>query len=435
MPQAGAATPVGPDVALLHALAADPVTAPYRFSTEIARGRVVLRGRVGTKAVYDEAIGLAIRNGFPFVDRLVIDTAEAHRAAAAGAYPPGPILPGPAYGGYGTSLAPPYGYVYPPPLFGRYDDPFFGLEPPAISYPPWWSALSAHRLSDPDLFAPGSPAAALAVPEPSSSPYSPSGLPGSVEMTIGPDGVAVLRGSVATEEDRQAVEGRLARVPGVTAIDNRLEVRGEEPRGDEARGDAAPPPPPTPVPTPAPAPAGEARRVEQPEPPPPPQARPRDDDRAAPAEGQTLSRRLEEALARRPGVPAELVRATARDGVVTLEGAVPTVYEAMLAYRTVQQTPGVRSIDDRLEFEVPDGQHPNPLLKKGRPEDVEPYLEAQIRRHLGDAAHLDRVRLNGDTLEIRGTVGRAEDRPRIEAILRTMHVLRGFRIDPRFQAE
>jgi hypothetical protein len=406
-----------PDVALLQALAADPVTAPYRFSTEIAGGKIVLRGRVGTKQVYNEAIGIAVEGGVPFVDRLVIDTAEAHRAAAQGAYSTSPILTRPGYGGYGP-LAPSYSYVYPPPLFGRYDDPFFGLEPPVISYPPWWGALSARRLSDPGLVAPAAPAAGVAAPDASSSSLSPSGLPGSVEMTIGPGGVAVLRGSVATEEDRVAVGQRLAQVPGVTEIVNQLEVGGDE----------VPPPPPTP------APAGEAKTIDQPNPPPPP-PRPEGDRAAAPANDQPLVRRLEQALARRPGVPADSVRATVRDGVVTLQGTVPTVYEAMLAYRTAQQTPGVRAIDDRLEFEVPDGQHRNPLLAKGRPEDVEPYLEAQIRRQIGDRAHVDRVRLNGDTVEVHGTLLRPEDRPKIAAVLRTMPVLRGFRIDPQFLAE
>ena len=120
-----------------------------------------------------------------------------------------------------------------------------------------------------------------------------------------------------------------------------------------------------------------------------------------------------------------------RDGVASLSGKVPTVYEAMLAFRAVQQTPGVREVEDRLEFAVPDGTAPNPLVEKGRPEDVEPYLEAQIRRQVGDLAHVDRVRVQGDALEVRGTLGREEDRARVDAILRSMPILRGFRITRR----
>jgi hypothetical protein len=75
------------------------------------------------------------------------------------------------------------------------------------------------------------------------------------------------------------------------------------------------------------------------------------------------------------------------------------------------------------------------LIKQGRPEDVEPYLAAQIRRNLGDLAHLDRIRLVGDTLELWGTLVHAEDRPRLDAILRSIAVLRGFRIEPHFEAE
>ena len=118
--------------------------------------------------------------------------------------------------------------------------------------------------------------------------------------------------------------------------------------------------------------------------------------------------------------------------MATLSGRVPTVYEAMLAFRAVQQTPGVREVVDRLEFVVPDGEGKNPLLQKGRPEDVEPYLTAQIRRQIDDLAHVDTVRLQGDTLTIQGTLRRGDDQARLDAILRSMPVLRGFRVEPKF---
>jgi hypothetical protein len=124
-----------------------------------------------------------------------------------------------------------------------------------------------------------------------------------------------------------------------------------------------------------------------------------------------------------------------RDGVAYVSGKVPTVYEAMLAFRAVQQTPGVREVDDRLEFTVPDGEAKNPLIQKGRPEDVEPYLAAQIRRQAGDLAHIDLVRVHGATLEVRGTLTRADDRPRLDAILRSMPVLRGFHLASEMNVE
>jgi hypothetical protein len=104
----------------------------------------------------------------------------------------------------------------------------------------------------------------------------------------------------------------------------------------------------------------------------------------------------------------------------------------MLAFRAAQQTPGVRDVVDKLEFPVPDADQPNPLRTKGRPSDVEPYLLAQIRRQVGDLAHVDTVHVRGDTLEIRGTVARAEDTPRVEATLRSIPLLRGFRLEPDF---
>src|SRR5205807_3436207 len=115
-----------------------------------------------------------------------------------------------------------------------------------------------------------------------------------------------------------------------------------------------------------------------------------------------LSRRLEQAIAARPALAGLAIKASIRDGVAYLQGKVPTVYEAMLAFRAAQQTPGVRRVDDRLEFVVPDGEARNPLQQKGRPEDIEPYLTEQIRRQVGDLAHIDQVRVRGDTLEIRG---------------------------------
>jgi hypothetical protein len=145
--------------------------------------------------------------------------------------------------------------------------------------------------------------------------------------------------------------------------------------------------------------------------------------------------RLEQTFASRPALAGLKIKLAVRDGVASLSGRVPTVYEAMLAFRAAQQTPGVHYVDDRLEFVVPDGVRKNPLLQKGRPEDVEPYLASQIRRQVGDIAHIDQVHLRGETLEIKGTLSREDDRPRLDAILRSMPVLRDFRLDPVFQLD
>jgi hypothetical protein len=114
---------------------------------------------------------------------------------------------------------------------------------------------------------------------------------------------------------------------------------------------------------------------------------------------------------------------------------VPTAYEAMLAFRAAEQTPGVREVNDRLTFDLPDVDRPNPLRQKGRPEDLEPYLMAHVRRQVGDLAHVDRVEVRGDTVEVRGTVVRADDAARVEAALRSIPLLRGFRLEPNFQAQ
>ena len=237
-------------------------------------------------------------------------------------------------------------------------------------------------------------------------------------MAIDPLGVATLTGFVASEADKVAVGQRLARAPGVSQVINDLSVRDVSQTAPPTTGppllaSTTPPPPPVPDADPAPQP-------------------PRPGGIAVDGAGPN---RLMQALARKPALAGLPIRATLRDGVAYLTGRVPTAYEAMLAFRAAQQMPGVRAVDDRLEFAVPDGEHKNPLIQKGQPEDVEPYLEAQIRRQVGEQAHIDRVRLRGDLLEIRGTVPDAGDRPRVEAILRSIPLLRGFQLDASFQAE
>jgi len=117
---------------VLEALRADPLVAPYPIVVSWQNGKVLLTGKVGTKAVYDLAIQSMIDTGIPFRESLVIDTAETYRVAQAATMRG--LGPG-TYQGRGVSPLP---YIYPPPLFGRVDDPFFGLEPPVVSLPAWW---------------------------------------------------------------------------------------------------------------------------------------------------------------------------------------------------------------------------------------------------------------------------------------------------------
>jgi len=388
-------------------------------------GKVILWGRVGTKSVHDVAVQIAIACGYPFRDELVIDTAEAHRVAA---FPAGPVVPGPGPWGGGAS------YVYPPPLFGRLDDPFYGMEPPLVSYPPWWGAVAGRQPIDIDalnnaglLGGPAANAQAGAVPALSGAAGTgPSSNERTVEMTIDPHGRAVLRGTVPTLADRIAIGQKIAQTPGVSEVLNLMTVRAADTNN--------PPPPPVPVPS---------RGVKPPAAPRPAPSQPLPPAAAAEKEIQVdpdrrkedLSDRLSRELAERPALAGLPIKVAARNGVVSLSGRVPTVYEAMLAFRAAQQTPGVTDVIDRLEFMVPDGERTNPLLQKGRPEDVEPYLAAQLRRQVGDLARVEEVRLRGDTLEIRGTLHRADDRPRLDAILRSMAVLRGFRLETKFVSE
>jgi hypothetical protein len=410
-PTPAASTTSRPENVVLQALLTNPITAPYRISTKPRGGQVVLSGRVGTKLIHDTALRVAMATGYPIRDDLTIDTAETYRVAASGMGGGGfPAVPA-------VGVSPPY--VYPPPLFGRIDDPFFGFEPPLVSYAPWWRSLSGREpisLPPPNGAGPtaGQPAIPYATNPGASSPIAiplgPNPRDGTIEMTLDQQGVATLRGTVGSLADRVAIGQKIAQTPGIAQVINLLKV------GSIAS--ETPPPPPQPAEIPAVRPPAAPREAEpQDLPTPAPVAVDRGD----------LAGRVAQALTKRPALAGVPIKVTTRDSVVYLTGQVPTVYEAMLAFRAAQQTPGVRDIDDRLKFVVPDGERKNPLLQKGRPEDVEPYLAAQIRRQVGDLAHIDQVRLQGENLEIRGTIRRQDDRPRLDAILRSMPVLRGFR--------
>jgi hypothetical protein len=142
-----------------------------------------------------------------------------------------------------------------------------------------------------------------------------------------------------------------------------------------------------------------------------------------------------ESLRRRPLLAAQPIQVRTSGDAILLSGKVPSAFEAMLAFRAAQQTPGVRDVVDHLEFLIPDEDHPNPLVRKGRPEDIEPYLTAQMTRHLGDLAHIDSVKAHGDHLEIRGTLLDAADKDRALAILRSIPVLHGFKLDTTLTAD
>jgi osmotically-inducible protein OsmY len=437
--QAPAARAAGPEAIVSGAIRANPVTAPYAIAATWKKGAVVLSGRVGTTEIHDVAVRTAIDLGYPVRDELIIDTAEAERVALS-QYPQIPAAATP-WGPLAGSA--PY-LVYPPPLFGRVDDPFFGFEPPLVSFPPWW----ASRSLDPQLLAtqaakPGSPSgtgADRAVGQ--QAPGSPAQGPikGKIQLTVDMAGQVFLKGIVASEEDRRIIEDEARNTPGVNSVVSELQVA--------APVSESPPPPPEPYvqPGPVPKPVAPVPQIkpERPRPEPPPARaaqpepvvrKPQSAELAIARDAQRLTRRVADSLARRSGLAGLPIAVQSKGDVVTLSGKVPTAYEAMLAYRTVEQTPGVGDIVDQLQFQVPDENHPNPLPQKGRPDDLEPYLTSQIRRHVGDLAHVDRVRVRGNILEVRGTISNPDDKDRVAAILRSMPLLRDFRLEPSLGSE
>jgi osmotically-inducible protein OsmY len=421
-----------PDLMVAIALRSNPITAPYGIGVAWQKGAVVLSGRVGTKQVHDAAVRMAIDIGVPFRDNLMIDTGLAHLAAqgptlAAGANPA--VLQSTL-----TSSSP---YVYPPPLMGRVDDPFFGFVPPLVSFPPWWSRraqadamVRPRPVDDNAERRPAGPASATRGNTAGRNwqPLETDPVKGQVEVSVDVLGQVFLRGSVASEQVAREIIEAARSVPGVTRVDSELSVVPRRVDSEEA----PPPPPPRPMVDPAVPRAAVPRPAEREATSPrgkPPATAP------AALDSQKLTQRVVSAIERRPQSAELPVKVRSTGGTVTLSGKVPTTYEAMLVYRAVQQTPGVADIVDRLEFTVPDENNTNPLVQKGRPEDVEPYLAAQIRRHIGDLAHIDRVEARGDHLILRGTLQSADERDRLIAILRSIPVLHGFQIQPEFTSE
>jgi osmotically-inducible protein OsmY len=441
-----------PDAIVLSAIRANPLTAPYAINAAWRNGKVILSGRVGTSVIHDMAVRTVIDLGYPLRDDLVIDTAEAHRVALAQAAS-GPWS-SPAAGTLVGSA--PY-FAYPPPLFGRLDDPFFGMEPPLVSFPPWATsgnpdsrgrqAGMAQGIAPgaPGPGAAGNPGAPGALQQPTVPPEQ-APIKGNLQLTVDIAGQVHLSGVVASELDKQIIEDEARNTPGVSQVFSELRVAGQ-PAAPQPTS-ATPPPPPEPVLPPGvkdkPNPPRSEVIPQAPAPELPAALAPRTGaeprkpvtpDLAMARDGQRLTRRIADSLARRAPLAGLPISVQSRGDIVTLAGKVPSAYEAMLAYRTVEQTPGVREITDQLQFQVPDENHPNPLRQKGRPEDLEPYLTSQIRRHVGELAHVDRVRVRGDILEIQGTLPNGEDPNRLQAILRSMPLLRDFRLEPSFHPE
>ncbi len=427
-PRESASRP-SPEQIVLSAIRTNPVTAPYALAATWRKGAVELSGRVGTKQVHDVAIRLAIDCGVPFRDNLVIDTGEAHRVAIGQSIA---SAGNPGLNQTYTHFYSPSPYIYPPPLMGRLDDPFFGYVPPLISFPPWWqrpteTAPMVQPRRVPDSAIPGKLGASNAAggntaPTAAWKPFEVDPVKGQVEVTVDAAGQVFLRGVVASEEVRQEIENAARSVPGVTRVESQFDVQPQRVPSDV-------PLPPTPQPFP-----GQPASDRSPVPNAPGTALARANPlpkTAAPLalDSDMLTRRVINALEQRVDAADLPVRVRSSDGVVTLAGQVPTAYEAMIVYRTAQKTPGVRDIIDRLEFVVPDEDHNNPLLLKGRPEDVEPYLGSQVRRHVAELAQLAGVQVNGNLVELRGTLNRAADRDRLLAILRSIPVLHGFQLE------
>ena len=69
-------------------------------------------------------------------------------------------------------------YVYPPPLFGRLDDPFFGMVPPLVSFAPWWRRPMEGPMPGPNGMGQPAPNPMAAPNRPGPSAPNPASAPG-----------------------------------------------------------------------------------------------------------------------------------------------------------------------------------------------------------------------------------------------------------------
>jgi hypothetical protein len=148
-----------------------------------------------------------------------------------------------------------------------------------------------------------------------------------------------------------------------------------------------------------------------------------------------LTRRAADSLATRPMLAALPIAVKSEGDSVTVSGNVPTCYEAMLVHRAIEQTPGVRGVVDNLEYPRPDESLPNPLLAKGRPQDVGPFLAYHVRRVVGGLAHIDAVLVTADLVDVRGSLRSGKDKNDVEKAIRTIPVLLGFRVKMTFDPD
>lgn len=412
--------------AMRQMLRANRDTAPYAISvTTGTDGKIVLKGRVPTTAVYSMVIRGAIDLGVPFRDELVIDTGEAHR-----------VMGMPLGSRDATADALTRGVYGPPPLYGSewmwsagWDPLPSGItplwafnpwNPPLLTYPPGWGATTARR----DLDQAQQPVQPQPDVGDNAVRVDNFVTPRKIDVSIDLRGNIILQGTVGSEQEKLDFEQEVQKVPGVLGVVNLLKVdeslANETPGAGAAQQPAAPAPAApvqVPPPPPDPNPPDEPARAE-------PQPIRTDDDMA--------NVRLGRSLGRFPDLEGLEFQAKAKDGTVSLGGDLPSAYEAMLAYRAAQITQGVRTVVDRLRFPPPPINGPNPLLERGKPEDIGPYLAAQIQRQVGNNLKLDRAQVEGKRLQLVGTLASANVRERVEATLRTMPLLRGFEVESNF---
>ena len=371
-------------------------------------------------------------SAFPFRDDLVIDTGMAHvvaQSAAAG-------MAGRCCRARRASQSR-LPYIYPPPLFGRLDDPFFGYVPPLVSYPPWWSRGNQTRFDDgaarkgPGAAAADRAAPAAGAPNAGWRPLEVDPVKGQVEISVDMAGQVFLRGAVVSEQAAREIDRRRTQCSG---RDRGLQRVASRPPA--SRRLINPPPPPVPMPA--------APKVAE---------RPRPRGRSAPAPA-VVPARPKPATELRPALDSQaltaprrgLARAAAAGCGLARQGALDrrrrhAVRPGPIGLRGHARVPGRPANAGRARDRRPPRIH-RPRRRPSQP----PAAKRPARRRralpgLADSPPRRRSRPHRPRpgprrlLELRGTIQNAGDHDRLLAILRSIPVLHGFRLEPEFNAD
>jgi hypothetical protein len=215
-----------PEAILLKAIQANPECAPYRIRTAWRRGAVEISGRVGSSAVYNLVVQIAIYQGVPFRDNLIIDSDELIRVTSLKAQASAQAPQTSPASGQPTSIPNP---PYPPSLMSPASQTASESDFPVVTYPQDWKRRVQERKDSTSSSSPKSrdrteiSAALTSNPSSKKSATAPRSIDlpptkGRVQMSVDMAGVTGQRTVDSSEDQSSFPEVFVMLGAGVLAI-------------------------------------------------------------------------------------------------------------------------------------------------------------------------------------------------------------------------